>query len=325
MGRLTHDQASNKLVLFCNGWDAAQRMASRDIEDGKCTVSGMEYTECSGKECKYALGDFYDVDMLVYKPFEAHNWCDMIWVNGVCHYFMVCSIKTRAAFIWRFSNSRLKFKHCQFDENAQVFTELFELDMTFNRQPQMGISTIRFFAIYVSRLQSILLIQEHGYCDDELRDGDIWRFRLVDNTWEKVEGVIIGYSINSATLSSDENYIVMANKDGLFVMDISDEQHFKVRQSEIGVPDFEYSERHFCRKDHILSIGGGMEDETLVVGWTRALFREKEFKHLVLPPLVLLQMIARWFSEEEIHYIHNSSRPMRHLAISLRRVLDLTD
>ena len=42
-----------------------------------------------------------------------------------------------------------------------------------------------------------------------------------------------------------------------------------------------------------------MKAEKLVIGWTKKIFEEKEFKDLALPPLYLLQMISQWIMREE--------------------------
>ena len=42
--------------------------------------------------------------------------------------------------------------------------------------------------------------------------------------------------------------------------------------------------------------------EILIIGWIKELFRTKEFKDLILPPIYLLKMIALWHNEQMIHW-----------------------
>ena len=42
--------------------------------------------------------------------------------------------------------------------------------------------------------------------------------------------------------------------------------------------------------------------ETLVIGWIKKLFANKEFKDLILPPIYLLKMISLWYDQEMVHW-----------------------
>ena len=67
----------------------------------------------------------------------------------------------------------------------------------------------------------------------------------------------------------------------------------------------------------LVRTGGGLMDEKLVIGWIRHLFGSSEFQCLELLPLYLMQMIAKWFSEETIHVMQQNGK---HNAISLRHI-----
>ena len=42
--------------------------------------------------------------------------------------------------------------------------------------------------------------------------------------------------------------------------------------------------------------------EILIIGWIKELFKTKEFKDLILPPIYLLKMISSWYDEEVLHW-----------------------
>ena len=63
---------------------------------------------------------------------------------------------------------------------------------------------------------------------------------------------------------------------------------------------------------------GGIFDEYLVVGWIKELFKTNEFKHLSFPPMYLIQLIVKRYSEEEIHWMyHKAHIDNRHFTISV--------
>lgn len=65
----------------------------------------------------------------------------------------------------------------------------------------------------------------------------------------------------------------------------------------------------------IMRTGGGLQDEKLVIGWIRILFESSRFYSLPLPPLYLLQGIAKWYSTEMIHVLDEYDR--NHYALRL--------
>ena len=145
--------------------------------------------------------------------------------------------------------------------------------------------------ILVKRLNSIPSIQE-----GVTKKGEIWRFTLDDHKWTKIEGICIESRANllSTTLSQDEKYIVMM--DGhidIFVLDISNENEFKIFKTDIRSPvkDDAYDYRDIGPKgvDGIVCSGGGLRSEMAVIGWTKRLYGRKEFNNLQMPPLYLLQ------------------------------------
>ena len=64
---------------------------------------------------------------------------------------------------------------------------------------------------------------------------------------------------------------------------------------------------------------GGLKDEMLVIGWIKPTFGSAALGHLELPPKYIMQMVAKWYYEESIHFI--ASHGGNHFAIKLKHLL----
>ena len=116
----------------------------------------------------------------------------------------------------------------------------------------------------------------------------------------------------------------------LFVLDISNENDFKLLKSKICIPVIDgcqAAKRYwYTCYDSLVTMAGGLRSEMVVVGWTKKLFETQEFKELALPPLYLLQLISHWIMQEDIHFIHScpASSGNVHRVIPLRHILAST-
>ncbi len=68
------------------------------------------------------------------------------------------------------------------------------------------------------------------------------------------------------------------------------------------------------------------KDELLINGWTKALFNASEFKQLQMPPFYIIQLIARWFSQESIYFIkrnwdNDDRQENNHFVMNLKHIL----
>ena len=247
-----------------------------------------------------------------------------VFVDGIVHCFVSYLDQPYYDFMGDISSQDYhpqqhcyKVKHFILSEDKTSFSKIFEIPMNVdytNGNP-----------ILVKRLNSILLIQE-----GVTRKGEIWRFTLDDHKWAKIEGICIESRANllATTLSQDEKFIVMMDWNiNILVLDISNENEFKIFKTDIGSPvnDDAYDYRDIGPKgvDGIVCLGGGLWSDMVVIGWTKRLYGRKEFKKLQMPPLYLLQMIAHWLSTEELHYIRHREEdsPAMHFVISMERIL----
>ena len=238
----------------------------------------------------------------------------ILFVNGICHLFV--ALRENVPVRVRFRDSNVpKLQHFVLDEDAKQFVNHDEIDMDL----QEGVSM---FLFHISRLNSILLIQEASVG----KHGEVWRFKLDANQWNKVQGVSLPIDITIATITSDEQRIVMADADNIFLLDISDQNDFKLFKSDVGIPVYSRSSDEIV--ESMIRMGSGVMNEKLVIGWTKRLLKEEAFQDLSLPPLYLLQMIALWVLDEEIHYLrrqydYNESQRVSqmHFVISMKRIL----
>ena len=287
------DKTRNKLFLFEGEGDLNYyAIMMNDLAHKRHN----EWTKLS-EACSFSV-EWYQR----HNAYPAHS--GTVFVNGVCHLFVV----------FREMDSDLpKLQHYMLDEDAKAFVDLFEIDMDF-------LGGFSIFPIYVSKLNSILLIHKHG---------ELWRFKLDANEWNKVkvQGVPIPIELKMATITSDEQRIVMANRKNILLLDISDENDFKLLKSDIGIPV--HSKARSSRDvESMIRTGSTVMNEKLVIGWTKRLFKKKHFHTLHLPPLYLLQMIALWVLSEEIHYLrrqydNNESKwgSQEHFVIRMKRIL----
>ena len=68
--------------------------------------------------------------------------------------------------------------------------------------------------------------------------------------------------------------------------------------------------------------GGGVENEMLVIGWIRCLFKEGEFKNIQFLPMYLMKLICSWYSQEEVHWMGGGYKNNEHFVINVRHILN---
>ena len=104
-------------------------------------------------------------------------------------------------------------------------------------------------------------------------------------------------------------------------MDISDDDKYKLKECDIKIPKMPISPQK-------VSMGGGIENELLTIGWIKQCFKTKEFKNLILPPMYIMKMIGSWYNQEEVHFINHIKIPLpveiketHHHVIKLEHIL----
>lgn len=220
-----------------------------------------------------------------------------IFVNGLCHLFVQYQPDDLNYLdYWRNNSVSILLRHLILNVHSGRLTEVSSIEMGSIRRA--------IYPFFVSKCRCILLIQRQAMG----KNGAIWRFRLDQKQWTKVNEVSIPFWFASAVLSFDENNILMAGWNEMFVLDISDENNYKLNKLSIRTP---------VEQDGawptIIRMGGGSKIKKLVIGWTRNLFGGDEFEDLALPPKFLLQFISRWILQEELHCVYQYDATNNHV------------
>lgn len=136
--------------------------------------------------------------------------------------------------------------------------------------------------VYVSKKRMIIMIAGNI----------IYKYCLKINRWQKLRLIPFAHVYGSIVLTSDEKYILMSHTDSRYVHAFNIDNN-RVYKSSVQRP----VEPHFLIKT------GGIKDELLVVGWIRFVFKLPETQYMQEPPMYLMTLIARWYSQEELHWI----------------------
>ena len=152
-------------------------------------------------------------------------------------------------------------------------------------------------------------------------------YALESSTWHKA--IAFDRFSPAVTLSSNEKLVLISGGTtfhngalkhvvDIDILDIRDDDAYILKKSKMRspIPDRDSEGK---REPHSIARSGGINGEMLVVGWIRAEFESAVLRHLDLPPKYIIQMIAKWHSEESIHFI--GTRGGDHVAIKLKHLL----
>ena len=177
--------------------------------------------------------------------------------------------------------------------------------------------------IYVKSKQKLFLIgaQIRG---PKYPPCGIWTYSLLTNKWERIDYLKFDNYGGSVIKTSDEKYMIIfgcwdkddsvLKKDRIYVLDIRDDNEYKLRKSAINFPKLD---RH-----NILIRGGEIEHEMLVIAWIADLFKREKFKHLELLPVYLMKLICSWYIQEEIHWIGADYTKNEHFVINAKYIFN---
>ena len=201
-------------------------------------------------------------------------------------------------------------KHLIFDEENGEFKQIynFNLDHTVDHIEHLKVIYIPSKMTFIS---FTFKFYNKGIINDEY---SIWIFNLNTNKWHQYDKIINKYNfcILDAVLTYNEKFIIMINDDRkIYVMDITDDMDYKLSESSIKCP-FKHRIVNMWRS------GGGIQDEILVCGWIRTLFKKPKFKDVQLIPIYIMQLISNWYSIELIHFV---SCINTHYAVNVKRIL----
>ena len=89
--------------------------------------------------------------------------------------------------------------------------------------------------------------------------------------------------------------------DRIHVLNINgdDKDQYTLKLSDITCP---------VRGPCIIEITGGIKDEMLVLGYIKYLFTLQKFVNIQMPPIYIIQIIAKWYSVEMLHWMLVSNK-----------------
>ena len=240
----------------------------------------------------------------------AHNWCSTQDSESVNEY--IHSIGGTVFFGG--------IRHLIFDTNDNT-----NLDFTPPEFREMR-SILGAHCIYIRSKQILLLI---GGDRGSGKPFGIWRYCLKQEKWKKMKK-LSSFSLEFVVcaLSANEKFVIIAGGDivstddmihgeynhTIFVLDISDDNNYKLKECTIKLPKkYEHPQ--------IALMGGDSDDESLIIGWIKELFKTKEFKDLSLPPMYIMKMIGLWYNQEGLHWIQDGDDYNNHYVITLKHML----
>ena len=136
----------------------------------------------------------------------------------------------------------------------------------------------------------------------------IFKYCLDTIKWQKIKSLPFRHLYESAVLTSDEKYILITTPDSSYIHAL-DADDFQLYTSSIKGQ----------MEPHSMIISGGMRDDILVVGWIKSEFKTTAFQDIDLPPKYLITLIAKWYSQEELHWINRCNN--LHFTINIKHIL----
>ena len=191
--------------------------------------------------------------------------------------------------------------------------------------------------IYVKSKNILLLIGGKDRLNKIKKGVGIWKFSLKFKKWYKIcDGIKFKFHSVSVTLTANENYVIIAggyylannkknhikykilNNDKIYVLDIKNNNNnkYKLFKSTIKCP--------LSGNNNICRLGGEINNELLVIGWIRNLFKIKQFNNLIIPPMHIMKMIKNWYDQEMIHWLWKGQyidQKYQHYAINCKYIL----
>ena len=208
-------------------------------------------------------------------------------------------------------------KHLMFDEATDQFTEISNF---WDCDSVISDYCAEPLVIYVSSKQTIISFMYKEDWEEDTATA-VWTFNLRTKTWHQCHTMKDRvFKIRNAVLTRNEKFVIIIDKDNKFyVMDIRDDIDYKLSECNIK-PPLE------CPIANMVRTGGAIQDEILVHGWIKKLFKTSKFHNMQLPPNYIMKLISNWYSIQLLHIIYNPDPickgcPQDHYAINVNDIL----
>ena len=173
--------------------------------------------------------------------------------------------------------------------------------------------------VFVKSKNIILMLGGHVQEDEYSHPDSIgmWRFDITTSTWEHIENVRGDYTeTDRAVLTSDEQHVIIVCDNRIDVLDIRDENNYKVTGSmklPLGFSDLlAYPILMKRRETEVIA---------LTSGWFRKLFHSED--HPAACPLDILKLIDQFVCKEMLHLLiwDYTGGAVNHMAFHLTDIL----
>ncbi len=178
-------------------------------------------------------------------------------------------------------------KHYIWNKNDNIFKIVFDFGKFMNYYISL---------IYVSSQNIILLI-------DPNRCGALcfWSYCLISNKWKEINLISNKWKevlAHMSVITSDEHYIIIGASTGkIYILDIRDQNNYKLSKSKIYYP---FQHRLIVRTSN------KCKNELIIIGWIKNIFISQQFDKSLMPPLGIIKIISQLCYEEMIHCIERS-------------------
>ena len=151
--------------------------------------------------------------------------------------------------------------------------------------------------IYVKSKNIILML---GGLARNVGQSGMWRFDIATSKWTHVETVEDDYHSTDAVLTSDEQHVIIVCGYRIDVLDIRDENDYKITGSMKLTKEFSDGEYHGFTYP-VLMKRRETEVIALTSGWFRKLFHSED--HPAACPLDVLKLVDQFVCKEMLHLL----------------------
>ena len=197
-----------------------------------------------------------------------------------------------------------EIKHWTWNDEKEALETIHEFKEDIEYSSELSV-------LYVPSKEEILMLV---WNDDYENTIMLWTFSVKSKKWTETSQLWTGTDsrVQSLSLTSDEKHVIISFCDTNAIHLLKVQQNdYKLYTSHIRIPWF--------APNHLMTIAGGLKDNILVVGWIKSIFQTAEFQHISLPPMYLMELINKWYSNEELHWIDICSK--RHFTIKMEYVV----
>eukprot|EP01084_Bolivina_argentea_P257307 433472_1 len=184
-----------------------------------------------------------------------------------------------------------------------------------------------FGIFYIKQKVSLLLLGGIKWEQSEFSN-DIHMYNCNKNQWNKLTNLNVPSAMSrfGYAITRDEEYIFLCggfedfdDVDYIYIIktNIMDKKcQFEIGASEIKCPK---ESKNF----HAITMCNDMEDELIVFGYIRSLWRNDNiFDSVTFPPFYIIKLINDWYCNEYLHILETVNDPVYHWKIHVDKIIE---